>query len=1565
MVIFIVRSNFLNVNLFWLIRQSVGIVALCIVLALSACGGGGGGGGNNTTAPRDSIPNAFTFTDQTTVNPNILITSDSITIMGINTAASIIVAGGEYAINGGAFTTLNGIIQNMQTVVVRQTSSTNTLTATNVTLTIGGVSDTFTVKTRDNIPPQAVSQSHDVYAGSYVLRQATANDPDNEPLFFELLTNVDTLNGALTFSSNGTFIFRPNADYTVGDSQINYRASDAFGASVSSSVTFNIREALPGAILDLRANGLTLETLAATWSTPVPFAPDYDIRYSDQVLTEDNWSQATIFEHSITPAPAGERADFLADNLEQDTAYYFAIRAVNAQDELGPISNVLYAKTVPTPFASINTSNVGPLSVEQNQGGQQSFSISNDGLLDLHFDLEILVVDTPPSWVTSNGINLYAGVLAPGQTQNIPLEFAANVPPGDLYASAFLRHNSLYQDTVEVPLFFQVTDDVTPPPAVSTLGASSPNFDAVRLTWQAVGDAGIVAPPLAFYEIRYSLTPIDEGNWNSTIPAASEPGAVADSEQYFSVTGLTMETLYYFAIKGLDWEDNISTLSNVIPIRTLGPPVVEIPIDSIAMELREGVTNSAPIAIIDTGESALIYSIYFREVEQTNASFAEKQKAASQFSQFSQFSQLSQSRKPRVISELPERGSYAPNELIVRFKPQAEANSLQSLLHLQYDALLINRIDSLNMQVWRINDESTLLETVQRMSQRPDVVFAEPNYAVIANEIPDDALFTSLWGLNNMGQTGGTIDADIDAVEAWNISTGSSDVVVAVIDTGIDYTHPDLVENMWINGDEIAGNGIDDDSNGYVDDVYGYDFANNDGDPFDDSNHGTHVAGTIGATGNNGLGVVGVNHQVALMGVKFLGSNGSGSISAATEGIVYAADNGALIHNNSWGGGGFSESLRAAIEYAHQKDVLFLAAAGNSGTNNDISPSYPSSYEVDNVVSVAATDHNDQLATFSQYGAQSVDLGAPGVDILSSVPGGAYSSFSGTSMATPQVSGAAALLKAHAPNLSNLKIKQILFDSTDPLPDLEPRTVTGGRLNAFEALKLSGPQWIALPPELLSGTVASGETLELFLTIDPTDLVSGIHVGEIVIQTNDFVTPEVTILVTLTVLPDIEAPAPITDLAVTDITESRARLNFTATGDDGSQGQARQYDVRFSTSSDLNESNWGNATSASGLVMPAEAGTPESFVVSSLLANSELWIGVRAIDNAGFTSGLSNVVQVTTLNAELQIIPEAIPPTVSSPGETHDIVLSLRNIGQVDLSIMATVSLYNASSTLASTQHLASRDITKGGIDYRVGPPVTRGSGGPDEFGYAWMDSNESGAPGFTWTDISTTGTLIDGFSDDVVVGPIDIAFPFPFYGLNQNQLFISSNGFITFDSGPYSGCCVGQPIPAADTNNHLIAWMWRDLNPQAGTVHYEHIDNDNIVIQFTNYGEYNGLGTVDAQVQLKASGEMILRYSKFEGNMNNDAVSIGIESQAGDDGLQVAFNTPYLEDGLAITFMPYWLRLDTNDLILSPNAEEQITLTIDTQNLAVGDYDSFLIIQSNDITRPRIALPVNLQVVP
>jgi subtilisin family serine protease len=267
------------------------------------------------------------------------------------------------------------------------------------------------------------------------------------------------------------------------------------------------------------------------------------------------------------------------------------------------------------------------------------------------------------------------------------------------------------------------------------------------------------------------------------------------------------------------------------------------------------------------------------------------------------------------------------------------------------------------------------------------IIAVEPNYRVhILDTAPNDPRYPELWGLNNIGQTGGLTDADIDAPEAWDYETGSSDVIIAVIDSGIDYLQPDLVENMWVNTGEIPDNGIDDDGNGYIDDIHGYDFHQVDSDPSDAYGHGTHCAGTIAGRGNNGLGVTGVSWQAKLMACRFLSASGSGWTSDAIEAINYAVANGAKVLSNSWGGGGYSESLKAAIENARDNGVLFIAAAGNNGQDNDAIPHYPSSYNVSNVLAVAATDHNDALATFSNYGDESVHLAAPGVSILSTVP---------------------------------------------------------------------------------------------------------------------------------------------------------------------------------------------------------------------------------------------------------------------------------------------------------------------------------------------------------------------------------------------------------------------------------------------------------------------------------------------------------------------------------------------------------------------------------------------------
>jgi subtilisin family serine protease len=355
----------------------------------------------------------------------------------------------------------------------------------------------------------------------------------------------------------------------------------------------------------------------------------------------------------------------------------------------------------------------------------------------------------------------------------------------------------------------------------------------------------------------------------------------------------------------------------------------------------------------------------------------------------------------------------------------------------------------------------------------PRVRFAEQDVTYGIDALPNDPSLSQLWGLNNFGQAvkggTGTADADIDAPEAWVTTTGSHSVVVAVIDTGVDWHHPDLAANIWTNpGESCPGcedDGIDNDANGYVDDVHGWDFVNNDNDPSDDHGHGTHVAGTIGAVGDNGTGVVGVNWDVQIMPLKFIGANGEGTADDAVRAILYATRMGAVVSNNSWGGEDFSQALEDSIADADAHDSLFVAAAGNSFKDNDANPDYPSGFDLPNVVSVAATDQNDARAWFSNYGRRSVDLGAPGTSIYSTWPGGSYAYLDGTSMAAPHVTGVAALAEAGFPSASAVGLKSLLLRTVDPNATLASRTATGGRLNAANAVGCgSGAQiWIESP----------------------------------------------------------------------------------------------------------------------------------------------------------------------------------------------------------------------------------------------------------------------------------------------------------------------------------------------------------------------------------------------------------------------------------------------------------------------------------------------------------------------
>ena len=405
---------------------------------------------------------------------------------------------------------------------------------------------------------------------------------------------------------------------------------------------------------------------------------------------------------------------------------------------------------------------------------------------------------------------------------------------------------------------------------------------------------------------------------------------------------------------------------------------------------------------------------------------------------------------------------FAPGELIVGLEERATRADLRSL-NRENDATLEEELPRSDVSVVDLPRDLTVVEAARAYEESPDVAYAEPNFKLQPAVTPNDPSYGALWGLNNTGASGGTADADIDAPEAWNTTTGSADTVVAVIDEGIDVGHPDLRDNLWTNTGEVPGNNVDDDGNGYVDDVNGYDFANDDAGVYDPDpvtgngdEHGTHVAGTIAATGNNGVGVTGVSWDAQVAALKFLGPDG-GYTSDAVEAINYSVAEGMDISNNSWGGGSRSQALEDAIERADANGQIFLAAAGNGGPdgvgdNNDATPHFPSNYEVPNVVSVAATDSTDALAGFSNYGATTVDLAAPGVGILSTLPGNRYGRFSGTSMATPHVAGVAALIKSQNPGLDDAQMKAQLLQYVDEKAGLRNRVATSGRLNAVGAL---------------------------------------------------------------------------------------------------------------------------------------------------------------------------------------------------------------------------------------------------------------------------------------------------------------------------------------------------------------------------------------------------------------------------------------------------------------------------------------------------------------------------------
>ncbi|OLE53070.1 MAG: hypothetical protein AUG51_14790 [Acidobacteria bacterium 13_1_20CM_3_53_8] len=570
-----------------------------------------------------------------------------------------------------------------------------------------------------------------------------------------------------------------------------------------------------------------------------------------------------------------------------------------------------------------------------------------------------------------------------------------------------------------------------------------------------------------------------------------------------------------------------------------------------------------------------------------------------------------QNRRSNVSHQKQKQLNYVPGEVLVRFRAgakgaQAESNEQTLLVNGREINVQMERIDSSNivegLRLARVPSDETI-GAIAALQSRADVLYAEPNYIRHLDTLPNDARFGEMWGLKNTGQLGGKAGADIHAEEAWSTTTGDRSIVVGVIDEGMDINHTDLQANIWRNTAEIAGNGIDDDGDGFVDDVNGWDFFHNDSTVFDGPSadnstdeHGTHVAGTIGAVGNNGTGVVGVNWQVNLMSLKVFGTDSErpSSVSQFVQAYSYAkmmrdlwvSTNGAKganlrVLNNSYGGFGHSQAEQDAISALGNSGILFVAAAGNDSESNDIYPHYPSSYDLPNILAVAASNRSDNLASFSNYGARTVHMFAPGAQILSTTPGNTYSVFDGTSMATPHVTGAAALVCARYPNISMQQLRAVLMMNGDVLANTTGLTESDRRLNVAASLQAAG----------------EGDTT--------TPALTDFHA---IAQDGRTVT-----------------------------------LAWTAPGDDGASGRASLYEIRFTD----------QATNVSYLLkamQPKAAGAQESVIVNVPVRHTAGTITLRAIDNAGNVGSSSINVTVNADAAEPYTVTESAPSQLSTGG---------------------------------------------------------------------------------------------------------------------------------------------------------------------------------------------------------------------------------------------------------------------------------------------------------------------------
>ncbi len=963
------------------------------------------------------------------------------------------------------------------------------------------------------------------------------------------------------------------------------------------------------------------------------------------------------------------------------------------------------------------------------------------------------------------------------------------------------------------------------------------------------------------------------------------------------------------------------------------------------------------------------------------------------------------------------------DHFIVRLRKDRTKDDLQKLLD-RFDASIRRELRLPGAYVVALSERkrSDLRRTMTAFRKEASTVaYAATDNLVFVLDAPDDPKFVEQWGLHNTGQSGGVPDADIDAVEAWNAGTGSRDVVVAVIDTGVQYLHDDLAANIWTNPGEVVNNGIDDDGNGYIDDVHGYDFYNDDADPMDDQSHGTHCAGILGAVGNNGIGGSGVCWNVSIMPLKFIDNTGSGFDSDAIDAIMYTANHGATITSNSWGGSDSNPAAEDAIAYAADRGGIFVAAAGNDSEDAELSPIYPAAYTDPSIISVAATDHNDTLASFSNYGSTSVDLAAPGQDILSTVPLNDYRNKKGTSMACPFVAGAVALQKSIFPNRTATELKQAILDRVDTRPGLAGKCVSGGRLNVMSMLLVLQSAELMYTGQTIDDTAGNGDGYanpgeQIDLTVLCRNL--GVEDAGSVSATLSSSDDNVTVVEAAISFGDAPGMAIETTadeafvIAIDSDCPTPHVVQFELSLTDGTATWDESFPVTVYTSSTvqgtvrLDGNPLESATVAYSGVVSGQVDTEADGTYSFVAVDGDYNVVVSHADYLPATDSFTAAPGLTldfdfetvtvggTVTDELSGDPvnevtisyagdlvgttetaldgtysftrvlgrtETLLVTASKKGVYHDSPVEIDvppSIPDLDFSMVASdISLSPSPITATCVVNESTDEV------------VTVDNAGAGflswkipQTTYIASDSDQPDGPVYDWIDISATGNQILGIGDDDNLGPFDLGFSFPFFGQSYDQFYLCTNGWISFTS--QSTRFLNAPLPSEFAPENIVALYWDDLTPLAtGKAYYQQLDAETLVVSYENFAFYkDDTRSVSVQALLKSDGRIKIQIKKAG---IRDSCTIGIQNILQDQGVEVCYNQEYVHDHMAIRIDPFpsWLTVSPSSSGVAPLGQGTTTFTFDGAAADIGTHFAHVLVESNDPDEARLTLPLTFTV--